>query len=74
MSAVYQANERIKTITTENRKLIDRLMVTKAAVDNRAPRKPTGYHVEISPTNKKGQRVESLNLMIRIRESERIML
>ena len=75
MATLYQEKERIKNLTSDNRKLMDRLLDKKAAVDNRAPKKPAAYHVATSTTEtKKAKRIESLNLMTRVRESERIML
>ena len=73
MAAVHQEKERIRTITTENRKIIERLIETKTTIDNKAPKRTNGYNV-ITSENRKHKRVESLNLVNRLKESERIML
>ena len=71
-ATVYQEKERIKTLKMENKKIFERLNETKSLVDNRAPKKPTGFHIEVVE-KKKPKRIESLNLVNRLRESERIM-
>ena len=72
MAAVHQEKERIRTITQENRKLIERLVETKPLLDNKEPRKKAGYHVMSSSSKNKARRIESLNLITRLKESERI--
>lgn len=71
MAAVYEEKERIRQITTANRKLIERLVDSKPGVDNSRPHKAPSYHVMIS--EKKAKRVDSLNLVSRLNEHERIV-
>ena len=73
MAAVHQEKERIRTITNENRKLIERLVETKSSVENSEPRKKAAYHVQAFSSKNKARRIESLNLVNRLKESERIM-
>ena len=71
MAAVHMEKERIRNITTANRKLIDRLLDIKSDVDNSRPAKQASYHVMTS--EKRAKRVESLNLVTRLKENERII-
>ena len=71
LASIHQDRERIRNITLENKKLIERLVETRVLVDNKTPAKPASYLVKTSP-KKKAKRVESMNLVARLRESERI--
>ena len=71
MAALHQEKERIRTITSENKKLIERLVESKSALDNREPLKKAPYHLQT--TGNKSKRVDSLNLVSRLKEHERIM-
>lgn len=52
--------------------MIEKLVETKSSIDNKAPPKQPAYHV-LSEYKKKAKRIESLNLVSRLKENSRIV-